>query len=137
MDSEPLIIRLPATLEQVGRLEDAIEAWSTERQFPAAVAARLQLVAEEITANVALHGRGATFFEWRVTPTAAGLRLDLLDDGPAFDPLAQEAPNPSSALEDRDPGGLGVHLLRTLTQEARYVRSGETNRLTCILPLAA
>lgn len=137
MDSDPLIIRLPATLEQVGRLEDAIEAWSAERQFPAAVAARLQLVAEEITANVAMHGRGATFFELRVTSTAAGLRLDLLDDGPAFDPLAQEAPDTSTPLEDRDPGGLGVHLLRTLTQEARYVRSGETNRLTCILPLAA
>lgn len=137
MDRDAFLLRLPAALEQVPVLEDAIEAWSSAHDLPPAVAARLQLVAEEIAANVAMHGAGASFFELRVTRAGDGLRLALLDDGPAYDPLARAAPDTEASLEKRDAGGLGVHLVRVLTRDARYERADGTNRLTCTLPGAA
>lgn len=137
MHDAPFLLRLPAELDQVALLEDAIEAWSSAHGLPPAVAARLQLVAEEIAANVAMHGKGASFFELRVTRTGEALHLALLDDGPSYDPLARAAPDTQAALENRDAGGLGVHLVRTLTRDARYERAEGTNRLTCTLPLAA
>jgi len=127
--------RLPATLESVEELMDALEAYAEAAEIDMLVAARLNLVAEEVAANVAMHATGATFFSFAVTPTAHALDLVLEDDGPEYDPLARDEVDTEAALEERDVGGLGVHLVRKLTQHARYERIGGTNRLSCSLKL--
>ena len=114
---------------------DALEAYAEEAEIDMAVAARLNLVAEEIAANVAMHAQGATYFAIEVTPRDGALDLVLEDDGPEYDPLAREEVDTQAALEDRDVGGLGVHLVRKLTQGARYERVGAMNRLSCSLAL--
>lgn len=130
-------LRLPASLESVSELLDALEAYVETAGIPPGTAARLALIAEEIAANVAMHAKGATFFELRIIPGEHVLRLSIEDDGPEYDPLARATPDTEAALEDRDVGGLGVHLVRQLTQEARYQREGGLNRLLCSLALAA
>jgi serine/threonine-protein kinase RsbW len=127
--------RLPATLDSVEQLMDALEAYAEEAEIDMAVAARLNLVAEEIAANVAMHAAGATYFALDVTPRAQALDLVLEDDGPEYDPLARDEVDTEADLEERDIGGLGVHLVRKLTQDARYERIGGTNRLSCSLAL--
>ncbi|MBS7793145.1 ATP-binding protein [Roseococcus sp. SDR] len=135
MDTPPFHLRLPASLESVSALLDALEAYSEAAELSPGIAARLALVAEEIAANVAMHATGATFFELRVTPASGALALSIEDDGPEYDPLARAAPDTEAAIEDREVGGLGVHLVREMTQDARYVRAGGLNRLSCALPL--
>ncbi|MEI6162005.1 MAG: ATP-binding protein [Roseococcus sp.] len=135
MDTPPFHLRLPATLESVSEMLDALEAYAEEAGIAPGIAARLALVAEEVAANVAMHATGATFFELRVTPDDGQLGLCIEDDGPEYDPLARAGPDTEAALEDRDVGGLGVHLVRELTRDARYKRDGRLNRLVCALPL--
>lgn len=130
-------LRLPAALDSVSELLDALEAYAEEAEIAPGIAARLALIAEEIAANVAMHAAGATFFELRITPGERMLRLSIEDDGPEYDPLARAMPDTEAALEDRDIGGLGVHLVRQMTQDARYERAGGLNRLVCSLALAA
>jgi len=131
----PFHLRLPATLDSVTELLDALEAYAEQADIPPGIAARLALVAEEVAANVAMHAAGASFFELRVTPDAGALGLCLEDDGPEYDPLTRATPDTGAALEDRDVGGLGVHLVRELTRDARYERADGLNRLLCSLPL--
>lgn len=131
----PFELRLPAKLESVSELLDALEAYAEEAGLAPGVAARLALVAEEVAANVAMHATGASFFALRVTPQPAVLALCIEDDGPEYDPLARATPDVSASLEDRDVGGLGVHLMRELTRDARYERAAGLNRLSCALPL--
>jgi len=133
----PFHLCLPATLESVSELLDALEAYTEAAGISPGISARLALVAEEVAANVAMHAKGATFFELRVTPGPQSLDLAIEDDGPEYDPLARATPDIEAALEDRDVGGLGVHLVRQLTQDARYERKGGLNRLLCSLALAA
>jgi serine/threonine-protein kinase RsbW len=114
---------------------DALEAYAEEAEIDMLVAARLNLVAEEIAANVAMHAAGATYFAFDVTPTERTLDLVLEDDGPEYDPLARDEVDTEAELEERDVGGLGVHLVRKLTQDARYERRGNINRLSCSLVL--
>ena len=64
-----------------------------------------------------------------------GATIGIEDDGPEYDPLARVAPDTEAKLEDRDVGGLGVHLVRKLTRDARYMRADGLNRLVCVLPL--
>jgi serine/threonine-protein kinase RsbW len=128
--------RLPATLDGVAELMDALEAYAEEAEIDLRVAARMNLVAEEVAANVAMHATGATWFSFAVTPGPEALDLLLEDDGPEYDPLARDEVDTEAPLEERDVGGLGVHLVRQLTRDARYERRGTINRLSCSLPLA-
>lgn len=124
-------LRLPATLESVPELLDALEAYAEDAGIPPGISARIALVAEEVAANVAMHAKGATFFELRITPGPQSLDLAIEDDGPQYDPLARAAPDTEAVLEDRDIGGLGVHLVKKLTRDARYQREDGLNRLLC------
>ena len=137
MATPPFHLRLPATLESVSELLDALEAYAEVAGIPPSISARLALVAEEVTANVAMHAKGATYFELRVTPGPQAMNLMIEDDGPEYDPLARPAPDIEAALDERDVGGLGVHLVKKLTQDARYQREDGLNRLRCSLSIAA
>ena len=61
--------------------------------------------------------------------SGGGLRLEIEDDGPRFDPFAVADPETDLSLEERPIGGLGLLLVRTLAAEGRYERRGERNRV--------
>jgi anti-sigma regulatory factor (Ser/Thr protein kinase) len=58
------------------------------------------------------------------------------DDGVSFNPLAVAPPDTTSPLEQRQLGGLGIHLVRSLTDEATYLRQDGRNviRLVKVVP---
>jgi anti-sigma regulatory factor (Ser/Thr protein kinase) len=62
--------------------------------------------------------------------------ITFADDGVPFDPLASVAPSLDDDIDERRMGGLGIHLVRELMDEVRYVRDGPSNRLTLIKRLA-
>ena len=91
----------------------------------------LNLVLEEMFTNSVRHGGCAGLED------AARVRLELQDDGVhveyadrgrPFDPLSAPAPDLESRLEDRQVGGLGVHLVRQVMRDLEYRREGEWNR---------
>jgi serine/threonine-protein kinase RsbW len=51
------------------------------------------------------------------------------DDGHAFDPLAQEKRDEPATLEEKKPGGLGIHLIKQLVGNMSYRRDGTRNVL--------
>ena len=56
--------------------------------------------------------------------------IEIVDDGPRFDPLEDAPlPDPDAPLEDRPVGGLGVHLVRTMMDEISYRYQDGKNRL--------
>jgi serine/threonine-protein kinase RsbW len=61
------------------------------------------------------------------------VRVTLTDpDADDFDPRAAPAPDVGAPLERREPGGLGLHLVRRLvdTLEYRYSPEQRTARIT-------
>jgi serine/threonine-protein kinase RsbW len=62
-----------------------------------------------------------------VTPDR--LRVELCDNGREFDPAAAAAPDLTSPLAEREPGGLGLHLIRTMMDRVEYRREAGENRL--------
>jgi len=129
-------LRQPPTEDGVSALLDALEAFADEAGIAQGTAMRLALVAEEMAANLVHHGTGASFFELRasVSPDSVGLIFE--DDGPAFDPLGGAAVETTASVEEREVGGLGLHLIRIMTRDARHERVNGRNRLVCSLPAA-
>uniref|UniRef100_UPI003D6FD133 ATP-binding protein n=1 Tax=Pantanalinema rosaneae TaxID=1620701 RepID=UPI003D6FD133 len=134
MDQPRMTLRLPPGTEEVARLLDEVEVFAEEAGIHTALAMRLALVAEELAANVVMHGTGAGFFAFTATVTEAGVAILFEDDGPEFDPLAAPAAATGAGVDSREVGGLGLHLLRKMTRDAAWERQGGVNRLTCLLP---
>ena len=105
--------------------------------WPPKLLFQVNLVLEELALNVMTHGRsgGAQHLDIILTSTQDTITIVLADDGPHFDPL-QEAPefDPELPIDERRIGGVGVHLVRTLVDDASYRYEDGSNRLTLVLP---
>ena len=137
MPHSRLTIHLPPSADAVAPLLDRLEAYAEANDLPPLAAHRLTVVCEELAANVAMHGSkgsdGATFFEIVVEFRDGRLHLSIEDDGEPFDPLAKDAPDTGLDLEDREIGGLGIHLVRRMVTAIAYARQGGRNRLDAVL----
>jgi serine/threonine-protein kinase RsbW len=99
---------------------------------------RLLLVIEELFTNTVQHGHGGdcdAAIQIALQAQAAEVELHYEDSAPAFDGLAAAAPADLDAPEvEREPGGLGLHLVKRFAGSARYAREDGRNRLWIVLP---
>lgn len=90
------------------------------------------LALEEVLSNVIRHGyRDGNRHEIEVTlrMNQGVVELRIVDDGREFDPVQAPDPRLDGSLEQRQAGGLGIHLLRAFVSEMRYERRGNRNSL--------
>jgi anti-sigma regulatory factor (Ser/Thr protein kinase) len=134
-----LSLRLASDLAEIARLAQAVEAFVDDHGVPPDAASALSLALEELVANAIGHGYGEGAdgaVEVCLALDGSELVATVEDSAPPFDPFALPTPDTDAALEDREVGGLGVHLVRTLMDEARYDRTPTGNRITLIKRLA-
>ena len=138
--SASLHLKLAARPEELERINRAIEELGEREDWPAKLRFRVNLVLEEVGLNVMTHGQeaGASELEIIVTSDAATTTIEIVDDGPRFNPL-QDAPlpDPEASLDERPIGGLGIHLVRTMMDEVSYRYEGGRNRLTLVTGTSA
>jgi anti-sigma regulatory factor (Ser/Thr protein kinase) len=112
----------------VARVAETLDVFCAEQRLPPEVAWRLRVALDEIVANIVAYGSrggdGAALDVW-FRRKGDQVEVTIADDGPSFDPLSRPAPDVSLPLEARQPGGLGISLVRSLMDEVRYTR---TNR---------
>jgi anti-sigma regulatory factor (Ser/Thr protein kinase) len=91
------------------------------------------LAIEEMATNILKYGYdddAVHKIRLRVELSAAHLVVVLEDDGHQFNPLDAPAPDVSLSAEKREPGGLGICLVRKFAEQMRYERLNGRNRLT-------
>lgn len=133
--AEAARLSLPAELESLAVLRQFIVDAAVHGNCDARAIADLVLAATEAATNAILHGyRGQVgYLEAEVECEHDALVVRLRDRAPAFDPRQVPTPDLAAPLEERTPGGLGVYLMRALTDELVYRRTpaGE-NEITLI-----
>lgn len=92
---------------------------------------------DEAVCNVMVHGYAGKPGEVEIETAARDRRIEIriLDRAPAFDPTAAPAFDPSRPTSRVRPGGMGVgvHLLRTMTDEVHHAaRPDGGNELTLV-----
>jgi anti-sigma regulatory factor (Ser/Thr protein kinase) len=58
------------------------------------------------------------------------LTIDVADDGIAFNPLEKDPPDLDLPFSERPIGGLGIHIVRALSETIAYRRENDRNHLT-------
>ena len=125
---------------ELTRLQAFAEAFAHECSLPDDERARLLVILDELFTNAVTHGHGPHSTGGSIT-VALGwrtgrLRISFVDDGLPFDPLAFGAPDLDAAGEERPIGGLGIHIVRSLVDQARYRREGGRNHLHLVRHIA-
>lgn len=131
--SQQLALEIAAEIEHLSSLLERLDAFGEEHAWSAQALYHVRLVVEEMVVNVIDHGsmqgQQRPTVKVELLQTGTQLQIKVSDDGLAFDPLKQAAPDTESNLEDRPVGGLGVHFLRTLMDSVSYQRVEGWNRL--------
>ena len=122
-----------AEIHELPRLAKDVEIFCAQNSLGRDLEFALNLVLEEIFANVCLHGyeKPGGKVEIEISKSPKKITLKISDSAKEFNPLEQ-APKPdlNAKIEDREIGGLGVHIIKTIMDEASYERAGGKNILT-------
>lgn len=134
-------ITLPAGLDQLAIVNEFIE-----KNLPAEhtnIRLQVELAVEELLVNVFRYAYkeegGSAEIGCRVVNLDGKPHFCVMvrDFGAPFDPF-KEAPEPDTAqpLEERDPGGLGVHLVKHVAAHYCYSDSDASNTIELYFPLS-
>jgi serine/threonine-protein kinase RsbW len=91
------------------------------------------LVGEELLTNTISYGYEDEHphqIEIEIEFDRGEFRMRFLDDARPYNPLLASEPDLDAPIEERAIGGLGVHLVRVLTDGATYTRQGQKNCLS-------
>jgi anti-sigma regulatory factor (Ser/Thr protein kinase) len=124
---------LAPDIVEISRLLDWVETCCGEAGVASDAAFKLALVLEEAVANVIHHAFAEMPPPHRI---AVELAIDpdrvsalVTDNGRAFDPSIAPEADTDLPLEQRDPGGLGIRLIRRMMDRVDYRRVAGENRL--------
>jgi serine phosphatase RsbU (regulator of sigma subunit)/anti-sigma regulatory factor (Ser/Thr protein kinase) len=127
---------LPARLVEIERLADAVSEVLPERPD---LAFSANLCLEELITNIIHHGLAGEsdrLIRVRLSMSPEWLEIILKDDAPPFDPFHQVGePDLDANVDDRSVGGLGVHLVKTLMDDARAYYDGSGNLIVLLKTL--
>ncbi|MFM2158353.1 MAG: serine phosphatase RsbU, regulator of sigma subunit [Cyanobacteriota bacterium] len=123
-DQASLLEECPANHAGMAQLMQAADRFCQEQEIGAEISGRLQLALDELLVNVVSYGQGQAELAPRLILSLRyreGLLIvELRDTGLPFNPFAIAEPDTDLSLDERDPGGLGVFLVRTLTESFSY-----------------
>ena len=114
-----------ASIEIVaGFLDTRLSRLGVDRRM----ADRIKVCVDEAYSNICRYS-GAKRAVVDVLAKGSELTVELGDDGVAFDPTSVPEPDTGMSIEERKVGGLGIHMLRTMTSGMEYSRVAATNML--------
>ena len=128
-------LTLPTQISALRQMEEAVEAFGAQEDWPPRLAFQMQLVLEELASNVIRHGFGEEGHEFEISVSSDpdAVTVEVVDAAAPYNPIT-ETPEPDldAELEDRQIGGLGVFLVRDVADEMSYRREDGKNRLVIV-----
>lgn len=121
-----------AQVENIGEINTFVTSQAEKAGLSTKKTKQLELVVEEAVINICQYA-------YEVPPGDVTVRIyddvkqfivEFEDGGIPFDPLAAVDPDLKIGLDEREVGGMGIFLIRRMTDEMHYRRLGRQNILT-------
>lgn len=96
---------------------------------------QMRLVAEEALVNVISYAYGDRCGDIGIETVLAddgSLKIEVSDDGIAFNPLEKDEPDLDAPIEERQIGGLGIFMINEIMDDVSYRRENDRNILTLL-----
>ena len=129
------IIKITNRLEEVPQMMASIEDICAEEGIDEMTLLGINLALEEAVVNVVNYAypEGTVGdIEMEVNADAKAITFILRDHGKPFDPTAAKEVDITLSAEERQIGGLGIHLIRNYMDEVKYDYCDGQNVLTLV-----
>lgn len=116
-------LSVKACLDNLQTIRKYIDEVSARLGVTDAVLGDLRLVVDEAVTNVIVHGYGDDadgVVEVHMQADGDAVIIKIRDQARHFDPKNVDAPQLDTALKDRPLGGMGIFLIRQMTDEAEF-----------------
>jgi sigma-B regulation protein RsbU (phosphoserine phosphatase) len=133
--AKELRIRISNDLAEIDTVNDALADFAQENSIDNSVIQKIKLAFDELLNNTISYGykdENEHFIEVGVDLLEGRLRVTIEDDAIPFNPLSEERPNTELGIDEREIGGLGIHLVREMMDEVTYKRGIDKNQITLI-----
>ncbi len=130
--TEDVEIRVHNKLSELASANQTLTQFGRKQGLPDGVLQDLNLALGEVLTNIISYGytdSGEHEITVRLSIEPGEMRVDVEDDGKPFNPLEAPEVDTTKPLEERALGGLGVHLVRKLTDGLEYQRHEGKNLL--------
>jgi len=132
-------LTLTNDLSRIPRLNSFIDEVCEANGFDKPTTMQLNLAIEEAVVNVMNYAYPeGTKGDITIEASSDGkeMKFSITDTGKTFDPTAKPEVDITLSAEDRAIGGLGIHLIRQITDRINYERTSGHNILTLIKKLS-
>jgi len=128
-------LRMSARLENLGGFIGALIECAKTQGFGREKLSKIELAAEEALVNVFRYAYPEHPGDVEITCRLEGKRLaiEIVDSGIPFDATAMAVQEATGGDHEREPGGLGIFLMKRVMDEVRYRRENDRNILTLII----
>lgn len=131
-----LALNVENRVEELARIAAAVENLAEQENWPPDFLFKVNLVLEEFGINIMNYGYddGLHNFQIKLTSETDTVTIEFIDDGKPFNPLED---NPEADTEtnvdDRPIGGLGLFLIKEMTEDFSYRREESRNHSTMVM----
>lgn len=125
---------IEAQLENLEKVNEFIQGILSDFQCSNRALMQLDLVVEEIFVNIASYAypesTGLVKIQSEIKKDPLSITLTFIDTGLKYNPLANEDPDLTLSIEERQVGGLGIYLIKNMVDNISYDYSDGQNILT-------
>ncbi len=135
MDIQQKVITISNTIDDVGNAVMAFEEFAEFCEISMPVMMKVNVVLDELLSNIVKYGfddEGAHKIHVTLEFFGRKLVITFEDDGIPFNPFQKTPPDLTKPIEEREIGGLGIHLVRNLMDEFSYKRDVNRN-IVCMV----
>jgi sigma-B regulation protein RsbU (phosphoserine phosphatase) len=126
-------IELINNLNELAVAMAALEDFCHNAGVDKGVAQTAELVLEELLSNIISYAyldSEEHRINVRLAVTGRVLQMKITDNGIPFNPFVHDEPDLESSIDEREVGGLGIHLVRNMMDDYSYARLDECNVVT-------
>jgi len=129
-------IKLQAKIENLDSVIQFIRSCASDEGFSKKRILNIELVVEEALANICHHAYAGAIGDMEITCRTDSYRrlvINIVDAGRPFNMLSVAEPDLTTDISRRQPGGLGVMLIRRMADDIHYLRRDDKNILTLVI----
>jgi serine/threonine-protein kinase RsbW len=130
MEKLNLSLNLKNNLDELDKIKAAVAKLSETNTCDCRKSNELNLILEELFANVVLHGFSDDKehdIKLIISCDESSMLIRIEDDGVPFDLTSATSPDTKCAIEERNIGGLGIHFVKHFMDDCQYYRQDNKN----------
>ena len=129
-------LAVPSSMRYLQMVRRFVVQHATMAQFPEDAVEAFELAVDEACTNVIEHayeGRPGHWVDITITVDPTRFTVRICDDGKPFDLTSYTEPDVPALTQQRQGGGLGVHIIRRLMDQVEYRKRDGRNEICLVM----